>query len=313
MLGSRLSQRGARFYGSSNPDAPLHWLKRGYLDKASVHLTHAGDVVLSDAEDRLDLARLSFLLTDNPHLPREYIDALTAEYQGLWRKRYVEGLWVAAEGSVYDMFDPDRHVVAECPVIKRWLCAGIDYGSMNPFHAVLLGIGIDRRIYAVAEWRWDSRARHRQLTDAEYSAKLTEWLASVQFPGSMLRGVTPERIIVDPAAASFRAQLTRDRYVPVLADNAVLDGIRTVSSLLATGRLLIHASCKYLIDEMQGYVWDEAAAAKGLDQPVKQDDHGADACRYGIFTTRGIWRNMLRAPDTPVNPEATFDLPGVAL
>ena len=308
MLGSRLSLPGARLIGTTNPDSPLHWLKSGYLDRARVHLTQAGDVLVSQDPGCLDLTRLSFTLADNPYLPPDYITALSAEYTGLWKRRYIHGEWVVAEGSVYDMFDPQRHVVDICPVIKRWLCCGIDYGSTNPFDAILLGLGVDRRLYAVAEWRWDSRARHRQLTDLEYSAKLTEWLASVQYPGSQLHGVTPQRIIVAPSATSFRVQLFRDRYQPVLADNDVLDGIRQVSSLLSSGRLLIHKSCKNLIDELQSYSWDEKAAKKGQDAPVKVNDHSADALRYAVFTTRQLWRNLIIPPEAPRPDQDYFDV-----
>jgi PBSX family phage terminase large subunit len=310
MLGTRLSEPSARLYGTTNPDSPMCWLKTGYLDRAKVHLTRDGQVLVSDDPDALDLARLSFVLADNPHLSPEYVKALSAEYTGLWRKRYVEGLWVIAEGAIYDMFDVDKHVVDVCPVIKRWICCSIDYGTTNPFDAILIGVGIDRRLYAVAEWRWDSSARRRQLTDLEYSVKLREWLASVRFPGSMLHGVTPERIVVDPSAASFRVQLFQDRMQPVLADNEVLDGIRLVSSLLSSGRLLIHKSCTNLIDEMQSYCWDEKAAAKGQDAPVKVNDHSADSLRYGIATTRSVWRNLIVPAEAPPNYEETF---GVAL
>lgn len=303
MLLSRLSLEGAQLFGTTNPEGPAHWLKKDYLDKASVWLDHDGTVRRGEG---LDLARFSFRLADNPHLPPAYVASLKAEFTGLWRKRLIDGLWVVAEGAVYDMFDEDKHVVDVCPVIKRWICCAVDHGVTNPFHAVLIGVGIDRRLYVVAEWRWDSRARRRQLSDVEYSAKLREWLASVKFPGSQLHGVTPEMIVVDPAAASFRVQLFQDRLRPVLADNEVLDGIRVVSSLLATGRLKIHQSCKFLIEELQGYSWDEKAAKRGEDAPVKQNDHGADAMRYGVVTTRSIWRNLIRPAETPPSYQDTF-------
>lgn len=305
MLLSRLSIEGAQLFGTTNPEGPAHWLKKDYLDKASVWLDHDGTVRRGEG---LDLARFSFRLADNPHLPPAYVASLKAEFTGLWRKRLIEGLWVVAEGAVYDMFDDVAHVVDECPVIKRWLCCSVDYGTTNPFDALLIGLGVDRRLYVVAEWRWDSRARRRQLTDAQYSAKLREWLASVQFPGSQLHGVTPEMIVVDPSAASFRVQLFQDRLRPVLADNEVLDGIRLVSSLMSTGRLRIHRSCTHLIEEMQSYCWDEKAAAKGEDTPVKRDDHSVDSLRYGLYTTRAIWRNLIIPAETPRNPEDYFDV-----
>jgi len=115
--------------------------------------------------------------------------------------------------------------------------------------------------------------------------------------------------VVDPSAASFRVQLFQDRLRPVLADNDVLDGIRLVSSLLSTGRLKIHRSCKHLIGEMQGYSWDEKAAAKGEDVPVKVNDHGVDSLRYGIMTPRSLWRNLIVPAETPVNYQDHFGVP----
>ena len=272
MLLSRLSVEGARLFGTSNPDSPAHWLKAEFLDRASVWLGHDG--VTDYDDDGMDLARFWFRLADNPHLPAAYVASLKQEFVGLWRKRFIDGLWVAAEGAVYDMFDVERHVVDMVPVIRRWLACSIDYGTVNPLHALLIGLGVDRRLYVVAEWRWDSRARLRQLTDAEYSAKLREWLASVRYPGSQLYGVTPERFIVDPSAASFIRQLHAD-HLPVMgADNAVLDGIRLTASLFGSGRLLISRSCKALIGELASYVWDDKARLCGEDKPLKLNDHG---------------------------------------
>jgi PBSX family phage terminase large subunit len=310
MLLTRLSEEGAQLFGTTNPEGPAHWLKTEFLDKAAVWLDHDGQLIRTErGPDVLDLARFSFRLEDNPHLPPAYVESLWQEFTGLWRKRLIEGLWVVAEGAVYDMFDTERHVVDELPVIKRYICASVDYGVTNPFHALLIGLGADRRLYVVSEWRWDSRARRRQLTDVEYSAKLSEWLASVRHPGSALYGVTPERIVVDPSAASFRVQLFRDRRQPVAADNEVLDGIRCVASLLGTGRLKIHRSCTHLISEMQGYSWDEKAAARGEDAPIKKDDHGPDTLRYGLFSTRSVWRNLILPPEPPPNYQDHFGVP----
>jgi PBSX family phage terminase large subunit len=306
MLLSRLSVEGARLFGTSNPDSPAHWLKVDFLDRAAVWLGQDG--VTDYSEDGLDLARFSFRLADNPHLPPSYVRSLELEFVGLWRKRFIEGLWIAAEGAVYDMFDEARHVVDVVPVIRKWLCCSIDYGTVNPLHALLIGLGTDRRLYVVAEWRWDSRARHRQLTDAEYSAKLREWLAAVRFPGSQLYGVSPDRFIVDPSAASFIRQLHTDGLSVMGADNAVLDGIRLTSSLLGSGRLLISRSCKALISEMSSYVWDDKARLRGEDKPLKLNDHGNDALRYGLRTTHQIWRGLIIPAEKPRPEQDYFDV-----
>jgi hypothetical protein len=143
-----------------------------------------------------------------------------------------------------------------------------------------------------SEYRWDSRAERRKKTDAEYSQARRRWLASVPHPQSNVLGVQPEWTIVDPSAASYVEQLHRDGVSGVMpADNTVLDGIRTVGSLIAAGRLFIHESARGLIEEIPGYSWDdEKAEKKGEDAPIKVDDHSCDALRYGIRTTEALWR-----------------------
>lgn len=293
MLLTRLSVPGARWFGTTNPAGKNHWLLKDYLSRASLHLTRTGEILRSEADDRLDLARFSFQLADNPSLTADYVAALEAENVGLFYRRNILGEWVLAEGAVFDMWDPDRHVVAELPAIQRWLACSLDYGTSNPFHAGMLGLGVDRRLYVVRDWRWDSRRERRQLTDVEYSARLRQWFGEIPVPTTTLRGVHPERTIVDPSAASFRVQLKRDGITAHLGDNSVLDGIRTVSSLLALDLLKVHESCDVLADEMAGYSWDDKAAEKGEDTPVKADDHGPDMVRYGTHTTRSIWRSEL--------------------
>jgi hypothetical protein len=39
-------------------------------------------------------------------------------------------------------------------------------------------------------------------------------------------------------------------------------------------------------EEITGYVWDTSDGKKVKEQPLKADDHGCDAMRYGVFTPR---------------------------
>jgi len=281
MLLNRLSVEGARLIATTNPDSPLHWLKQRYLDRA----------------DELDLARLEFRLEDNPYLPVGFVEATRREHTGLWYRRLILGEWVAAEGAVYDMLDLERHLVDTLPHIDPWWLA-VDYGTTNPLHALLYGLGVDGRLYVAREWRWDSRERHRQLTDAEYSERLRTWLEGGADGAFLIDGrparVPVRRLILDPSAASFYAQLRRDGWVrPRDAENDVIDGIRYTASLISADRLRIHASCEHLVRELCGYSWDEKASERGLDAPLKVADHGADALRYGCYSTRRHTRHWL--------------------
>ncbi|QKN87529.1 terminase [Streptomyces phage HFrancette] len=266
---ARLSVPGARLYATTNPDSPRHWLKTGYLDRSP----------------ELDLRAWHFKLADNPSLSPEYVTALAAEYVGLWKRRMIDGAWVVAEGAIYDMWDESAHVVTELPDMRRYWC-GIDYGTTNPFAAILLGEGVDGRLYVAAEWRHDSRATHRSMTDAQYSAAVRAWLDGLD--------IVPEWTFIDPSAASFSTQMWQDGHPGLArASNEVADGIRSVSSLLAADRLLVHESCEGLLTELPGYSWDPKATERGEDKPLKVDDHSCDALRYAAHSTAHEWRHLL--------------------
>lgn len=282
MLG-RMSVKGARMFATTNPDNPAHWLRKDYILR----------------QGELNLRHWKFGIDDNPSLDPDYVRDLKAEYTGLWYKRFILGNWVQSEGAVYDMWDEDTMVVDVLPMITKWFAVGIDYGTTNPFVAMTLGLGADKRLYLAREWRWDSAQKNRQLTDVEYSSRVRQWLAAHPVPGSKLLGVRPDWWVLDPSAASFRVQLYEDGVTARLADNTVKTGVNTVGSLLTTDRLKIYRGCKGFISEVPGYSWDTKASGKGVDMPIKLDDHSLDAGRYAIYTTRPIWSGLLRAPVLP--------------
>ena len=64
----------------------------------------------------------------------------------------------------------------------------------------------------------------------------------------------------------------------------MLDGIRQVSTRLQSGELLFSSACVHTEEEFQTYVWDEKSCARGIDKPVKDNDHCMDAVRYFVST-----------------------------
>lgn len=267
MIG-RCSVDGSKVWLNCNPEGPFHYLKREYIDKAE--------------EKRI--LHLHFTLDDNLTLSEVIKERYRRMFSGVFYQRYILGLWVMAEGLIYDMFDPERHVVDILPKMRRYW-VGVDYGTTNPTVFLLVGEGIDGRLYVCREWRWDSAEKGRQKTDAQLSADFRAWLGDIQ----------PERVFIDPSAASFALQLWQDGVRRVShADNAVLDGIRDVSSLLGAGLLKIHRSCTGLIKEKASYSWDPKAQERGEDKPLKVNDHACDAERYVIHSIRNVWRRWVR-------------------
>lgn len=261
MLLSRLSLPGARLFGTTNPDSPYHWLKTNFLDRKS----------------ELNLKSWDFTFDDNPSLHKDYVDNLKKEFHGLWYQRYIEGKWVLAEGAVYDFFDEKEHVISYPPGLANYYIVGIDYGTTNPCVFSLIGYS-DRtypNMWLEKEYYYDSQKAMRQKTDSEYVEDLKEFIE-----GYNVRG-----IYIDPSAASLRTELRKQQVGNVFdAENDVMNGIRYQTDLLANGTYKICKSCKNAIAEYTNYVWDVKSAQRGVERPLKNNDHSLDSQRYALFT-----------------------------
>lgn len=276
----RMSVKGAQLFGTTNPDSPAHWLKRKFLDRIGKGLT--------------DWARWSFTIDDNPSLEPEYVASIKAEFTGLWFRRFILGEWVAAEGAIFDMWDPKKHIVPwdSLPTMSRLLGVGIDYGTTNASTALMLGLSEEGGLYLVDEWRYDAAQAQQRLTDSQISGQMRGWIEQPHLP--YVSHLVPEWTIVDPAAASFKVQLQQDGLNNVInADNDVLYGIRTMASLFAAGKLYTTDRCTGFNLEAPSYSWDPAATEKGEDKPLKVADHSLDGGRYAITTTETNWRNYV--------------------
>lgn len=264
MIG-RCSVEGSKVWMNCNPDSPYHHIKTDFIDKA----------------EEKKILHLHFTLDDNLSLSEKVKERYKRMYSGLWYKRFILGLWVMAEGIIYDMFS-ERNVYSDRLGLRgrsrRYIA--IDYGTSNPM--VFLDILDDGdRIWVDREYYYSGREKGIQKTDTEYLEDFKSFVGDEY----------PDMVLIDPSAASFKTLLRREGFRVKEADNEVNDGIRMVGMMLQTGKLLIHDSCEMMKKEFASYVWDEKAAVeRGVEQPVKQNDHTMDALRYFIKTMIKKWR-----------------------
>ncbi len=269
MLYTRLSKPHSILFGTTNPDSPYHPVKE-VIDRA----------------DGKEIYALHFSINDNPYLPTTYRAMIENMFKGLYYKRFVLGMWIMAEGAVYDCFEPKEHVVRRPPTAAHYYIAGIDVGTSNPFAMVLIGVNQDVHpwFWVEKEFYWDPMVMGSQKTYAEFADDLTQ----------MLEMYPVKAMYIDPAAASFILEMKRRRMPVKEADNDVINGIQTVSKFLSERNLVIHEDCKNTIREIQGYMWDPKKIKLGEDAPLKQNDHSVDALRYAIHSHFGKRANLQR-------------------
>ena len=254
---ARCSVDGSRFWFNCNPQGPRHWFKENWIDERT----------------KKGLLYLHFTMEDNFSLSEKIKQRFRNQYEGLFYERYIKGLWVLAEGLIYDMFDPARHVVRLKDIAKILTGAcyvSCDYGTQNATVFKLWVKGTDRVWYCVREYYYSGREQKRQKTDAQYVDDMKAFVGDAK----------PRAIIVDPSAASFIEALRQAGWPVIKADNDVLDGIRFMAELLTLGRIKYTDNCAHTIEEFGLYAWDPKAADRGEDAPVKENDHCMDADRY---------------------------------
>lgn len=259
---ARCSIDGSKFWFNCNPDGPYHWFKCNWIDKRK----------------EKKLLYLHFTMDDNLSLSEGIKARYRSRYTGVFFKRYILGLWCMAEGIIYDMFDTKRHVKPITEIAYKLLdgsrYVSIDYGTQNATAMLLWSKGVDGIWYCIREYYYSGREEKKQKTDAEYADDLEKWLD----------GTKIKALIVDPSAASFIAELRKRGYKVIKAKNDVEDGIRLVGTKLNLGKIIFSSSCINAIKEFASYVWDEKAAERGEDKPVKENDHAMDAVRYFVYT-----------------------------
>ena len=264
MIDTRLRKPHSMGFAAMNPSHPNHKVKQ-WIDKAE--------------EGNKNYYALHFVLDDNPFIDEDYKDRVRNSASGLFYKRNVLGLWVMAEGAIFDFFDKKIHVVDRPPRAAEYWIAGIDYGSSNPFACVLLGVSTGkytqtgRQIWVEKEYYWDHKKK-RPKVNSELADDVCEFLEPYAI----------RSIYIDPSAESFQQELQRRGKHVVHANNDVENGIQTMIDLVRNGVCVIHKDCTNLIREIEGYVWDPSQAKKGYDEPLKQNDHAIDSLRYCLHT-----------------------------
>jgi len=290
----------------ANPDAPTHWLKQRCEEGRTVMLD-------SRHEENPVYFADDGTLTDRGRDYMSKLDNLT----GVRRMRLRLGLWVAAEGIIYDNYDPVIHKLpARFAVPDDWTRIwSVDFGYKNPFVWQLWALDPDGRLYLVRE------IYHTERTVDQHARDIMDVVAPMdpdyvhdekrqgkQYAHHGRRWVEPRPLVVIcDHDAENRAVLEREIGMPTKAANkAVAPGIEAVQrrfrkagdgkprlyflpdTLVTLDQSLKDRGLPYCTEqELSSYVWKPKPKISQTekpepDEPLKKDDHGMDAKRYVV-------------------------------
>ncbi len=282
----------------TNPDTAIHWLKQRADQGVTVMLEsrHEDNPVYFNRDGSMTQAGVDYI--------HGVLDALT----GVRHARLRKGLWVAAEGQIFDLFDPAIHVVDIADLgpfhEDTRLCArglpwswprwwSIDFGYTNPTVIQRWAEDPDGRLILYAEQYYSRRlvedhvkTLKAQVHEMDGDRIVTPWAKEPQ-PGAIIadhdaedratftrhfgQGTNAAKKTVKPGLqatqARFKVQPDGRPRIYFVRDALCERDPELAKAMLPT--------CT--IDELPGYVWNEAK-----DAPVKENDHGCDPTRYVV-------------------------------
>jgi hypothetical protein len=284
----------------TNPAQPSHWLKQRC--------------------DRGDTLMLESRHEDNPiyftdagamtPAGKAYIEGKLDKLTGVYHLRLRKGLWVAAEGLIYEDWDPAVHLVDRFPIPDAWpRWWSVDFGYTHPFVLQMWAEDPDSRLFLYREIFHTRRLVEDHAR--QVLSLVTEPVPDVDqiddeepvdaIAHGRRRWTEPRpRGVICDHDAEGRATLEKHLGLGTIkANKKVTEGIQAVQARLkAAGdgrpRLFILRDSvverdPQLVDakrpactaeEIPGYVWAIKPGGQLKEEPVKDMDDGADGVRY---------------------------------
>lgn len=205
-------------------------------------------------------------------------------YRWLWL-----GECTGLDDVIYYMFNPEKHVADATPAQLQHITIsgiGVDYGQMNATTFQAFGLDyVDRCVRGLGEYYHSGRDTGQQRSPSEYAKDFKDFKARIE--DKLGKPIT--FVFIDPSAKGLAEEIKRvcPEVVIKNPDNTVNLGIDRVKKLLSYLRLFICTEQRHLNDEMYLYMWDMDSVDKGVEKPVKTNDHCQDALRYFVM---GVWQ-----------------------
>ncbi len=250
----RCSVAGSKFWFNCNPDTPAHWFKREWIDK----------------QEEKNLLYLHFTMDDNYSLADDIKKRYRGMYSGVFFKRYIQGLWVAAEGVIYDLFvdNKESYIIDKAPPI-RYATIGVDFGGTGSAHSfTLTGFTQNWDVVILDEFYWNNKEKGR-LSPKELEEKFIDFCQRAKTKYRVYEAFcdsAEQTLIEGLRVAIAKARVGVD--VRNAQKGAINDRIAFYNSLMAQRRFFIMRNCTATIGALENAVYSD----KDPTKDVRLDD-----------------------------------------
>jgi PBSX family phage terminase large subunit len=265
-----LSIDDAKLWFNCNPENPNHWFYKEWVQKPTEH----------------NAKHLHFLMNDNPSLSEKALAKAKASFTGVFYDRYVRGLWVAADGMIYQVFANNReqYQTDKAQDIME-LNIGVDFGGGKSGHA-FVATAITRsynKLIVLASERYLREDQRTEIDPDKLGELFVEFCQGIIERYGMIHHVycdSAEQTLI----AGLRTTARKSGLGWLLIENAlktsINDRIRATLRLMAQGRFFyVPRYCETLDAALSGAVWNP----KNLTDDERLDDGTSDIDTLDAF------------------------------
>ena len=246
--------------------------------------------------------------TDYRDVPEEWLGKDLIESAELMKKldeKQYNWIWLGlptgVDELIYYMFSAEKYVYnaeaypdEEKKAIGE-IGIGVDYGQKNPTVYEAFGIDYQRQVLrGLDEYYYSGRDEGKQKSPSEYAQDMKDFCDRLEKEYDRVVSY----IFIDPSAAGLIEEVRRViPNIPVIpAQNDVKLGIGRMQKLFSFLKILISSKQPMLIRELGLYQYDEKSIKRGVEVPVKENDHCCDGSRYLCM---GMW-NLIKYMLPPI-------------
>lgn len=270
---NELGYRYGFYVGTTNPDAPTHWMKED-IDKGitfdKVRKWRIQDAVWPQA--------------------REYYLGLKEEYKDnpVLMGRYLKGNWTAAEGMCWSSFgfgsilkENDPSCVSfeniNFDIFQR-VVIGIDWGDTHCTSIVVMGVINNRSKYVVYEEHTNNKTTNYLCDRIKYIKNIIK---------ETLQPFKKIYTYVDAAGGAYTTEMDNQGLKYDFAEKSY-DYFFKVDNAFATAELTIFGTCHKLIHDIYGYSFKEIILpGASLRESINRvNDDTCDALRYAYVSDK---------------------------
>lgn len=279
MIG-RCSVDGWKVWMNCNPEGPHAYIKEEFIDKAKQKKVY----------------RLHFMMDDNLTLSVQRKEAYKRSWSpgSVFYKRFILGLWVAADGLIYQQFADN---VEQYLIDENWLkeneiiyaTIGVDFGGTKSAHSFTL-TGFTRgykQVVVLDEYYCKKRINPKQLQD-----DFIDFVRRAQSKYKVYEAYcdsAEQTLIAGLEMACVQARVGIE--IKNAIKGSINDRIAFYNSLIAQNRWKIMSHCKHIIEAFENACYDD----KKKNMDVRLDDGlmNVDSLDSTEYSTESVQDDIL--------------------